>query len=65
MVINGAIPNPEIEVLGDWEGGPTNPNTPVPEPTSLILWGSAAVFGWGFRKRQKNLAKPPASSIHG
>jgi len=57
MVVNGAIPHPDIEVLGDWD---LAPNTAVPEPTSLILWGSAAVFAWGFRKRQKNLAKPPA-----
>lgn len=39
------IPYPNID--GDWELRAT----PVPEPHSLILCGSAALVAWGFRNR--------------
>jgi hypothetical protein len=66
-LFNEDMPEPDTIILagfgaitGDWE------LASVPEPSSLILWGTgtAAVMGWGFRRRLKNLPKAPASSVH-
>ena len=63
-LFNEDMPEPDTIFLpgfgattGDWE------LASVPEPSSLILWGTAAVMGWGFRRRLKNFPKAPAGCV--